>query len=443
MKKILSRLSFIFCGLILFSSPTLVSASTYFVSNSGSDTSSGTQSSPWKTLTKGLSALVPGDTLYVRSGTYPHFSFSKSGTSNGYITISAYNNEPVLITGSSYDGIVLKGTSYVRLSGFEVTGATGDYGAGISVLNNGSIYPTYNIIENNRVHDNIGLHTQGILISNGSYNKIINNKSYNNYYSGIILISHPSISPNGITGNEITGNESYNNTLGGGNTDGIKIEGGGTKNTLISNNVVHGNGDDGIDTWNSSQNTLIGNTAYAQLGPGDGNGFKLGGYTLDSSTGIQYFGGNNIIKNNTAYGNKYNGFDSNGSGANYYESNLAYNNGTADVSKAWGIQDSWRANNDNRPSSIVNNNAYSNKTANYAKGTYTTTYSGNTESTVTSTQTSSPTPTPKPWTTQESDYSTWFSHYLQAVTGFLNGDFSENGSVDGVDYVLWLINYGK
>lgn len=58
---------------------------------------------------------------------------------------------------------------------------------------------------------------------------------------------------------------------------------------------------------------------------------------------------------------------------------------------------------------------------------------------------SSPAPTsaPKPWTTLESDYSTWLSHYLQSVTGFTNGDFSENGMVDGIDYVLWLNNYAN
>lgn len=52
-------------------------------------------------------------------------------------------------------------------------------------------------------------------------------------------------------------------------------------------------------------------------------------------------------------------------------------------------------------------------------------------------------PTPKPWTTLESDYSTWSTNYLRSLTGFTSGDFSENGVVDGIDYVLWLINYAN
>lgn len=54
-----------------------------------------------------------------------------------------------------------------------------------------------------------------------------------------------------------------------------------------------------------------------------------------------------------------------------------------------------------------------------------------------------PTSTPKPWTNQENDYSIWFSNYLKSIFGFINGDFNENGVVDGVDYVVWLNNYGK
>lgn len=54
-----------------------------------------------------------------------------------------------------------------------------------------------------------------------------------------------------------------------------------------------------------------------------------------------------------------------------------------------------------------------------------------------------PSPSPKPWTTMESDLSAWISHYLQSVTNFIYGDFSENGFVDGIDYMLWANNYGK
>lgn len=60
-----------------------------------------------------------------------------------------------------------------------------------------------------------------------------------------------------------------------------------------------------------------------------------------------------------------------------------------------------------------------------------------------STSASSPAPTPKPWTTLAADYTSWFTHYLQSVSGFINGDFSENGTVDGIDYMLWVSQYSK
>lgn len=56
---------------------------------------------------------------------------------------------------------------------------------------------------------------------------------------------------------------------------------------------------------------------------------------------------------------------------------------------------------------------------------------------------SSISPSPKPWTNLENDYSIWSTNYLKSISGFISGDFSENGIVDGVDYVLWLLNYAK
>ncbi|MGZ6792340.1 MAG: hypothetical protein ACXVFV_05260, partial [Mycobacteriales bacterium] len=41
---------------------------TYYVSTTGSDTAAGTLSAPWRTVKRGMQALYPGDTLYVRGG---------------------------------------------------------------------------------------------------------------------------------------------------------------------------------------------------------------------------------------------------------------------------------------------------------------------------------------------------------------------------------------
>jgi len=317
------------------------------------DNWTGTVDQPLCTVARGLTLVQPGEGLFLRAATYPSFTVTKSGASSGYITISSYAGEKAIVNGG-YDAIQLRGASYVRIYGLEVTGANGNYGAGIHVTQGSGASPSFNIIENNMVHDNTGANTMGIVIENGSNNKVLNNKVYNNYLSGIVVISHTSNSPSGITGNEIVGNESYNNVMGGGDGDGIKLEGSGTKNTLIMNNISHNNSDDGIDTWNSSHNIIVGNISYGQTGPGDGNGFKLGGGGT---------GGYNFVKQNIAYGNKFNGFDANGTGGNVYYNNVAYNNN-------YGFEDGWKEG-PCESSTFINNIGYNNTRGNFVAGAYT------------------------------------------------------------------------
>lgn len=326
--------------------------------NSCNDAWSGSITQPFCTIAKGLSVFNPGDNLYLRAGSYPSFSFNRSGSNNLYFNISSYNNEKVIIQGGS-DTVRLNGVSYVRIHGLEITGATGSYGAGLRVTNSGSFLPNYNILENNLVHDNLGSNTYGIVVEDGSFNRILNNRAYNNYLSGIQITSHSSVTPGGVTGNEISGNYSYNNVAGAGNSDGIKLEGSGTKNTLVSNNVMYGNSDDGLDTWNTSYNTVTNNLAYNQVGPGDGDGFKVGG-------GVT--GGHNLVKQNIAYGNKLNGFDSNGTGNDTFINNVAYNNTN------FGFEDGWK-DSPCTPSTCVqtfiNNIGYNNVRGNFSASEYT------------------------------------------------------------------------
>ena len=73
----------------------------FYVSPSGSDTNSGTIDSPWKTLAAAVAILSPGDTLYLRAGTYREtITLQNSGTPGAPITISGYSNEAVVISGA-------------------------------------------------------------------------------------------------------------------------------------------------------------------------------------------------------------------------------------------------------------------------------------------------------------------------------------------------------
>lgn len=77
-------------------------ATMYFVAASnGNDGNRGTLESPFLTLENGLTVLSPGDTLYVRGGTYrrTHYRWAPpSGISwEEPVTIMAYQNEKVII----------------------------------------------------------------------------------------------------------------------------------------------------------------------------------------------------------------------------------------------------------------------------------------------------------------------------------------------------------
>jgi parallel beta-helix repeat protein len=310
--------------------------------NGCNDTWTGTVAQPLCTVAKGMSLAKTGEGVFLRAGVYPSFTVTKSG-----LTIARYENEKAIVNGGS-TAIKLLNVEGVTIYGLEVTGATGGYTGGIHVFKGGK-----NVIENNVVHDNKGRNTIGIFIEDTSNNIVKGNTVYNNFLSGIEVISHATTSPNGITGNQVIGNTVYAN-FGGSDSDGIKLEGVGTQNTLIKDNVSYGNADDGIDTWNAPNNLIVGNTAHSQNGMGDGNGFKLGGGT----------GGNNVIKNNIAYNNKSSGFDSNGTGGNVYYNNVAYNN-------KYGFEDGWK----NPPctpttckETYINNIGYNNRTANFAAG---------------------------------------------------------------------------
>lgn len=323
------------------------------------DTWDGTLSKPLCSIGTAIAKAQPGDTILVRGGLYPPFVISKSGAIDKYLTIAGFEGERPHVKGGQ-EPIVLKGTSYVRVKGFEVSaGSNTFWGAGIRVTYNNSTMPMRNVIEDNFVHDNVSTNISGILVENGSFNTIQNNVVANNYLSGIWIVQHANITPNGISGNEIIGNVVYGHKLGGGNSDGIKIEGPGAKRNIIKNNTSYDNADDGFDTWNSSENILIGNKSFNHQGPGDGNGFKLGGTSS---------GGKNTVVQNIAYNNKLNGFDSNGSGSNVFYHNVAYNNGKH------GFEDGWK---DSYctisicQAVFINNIGYNNKASNVSASKFT------------------------------------------------------------------------
>jgi hypothetical protein len=98
------------------------SPTTYYLATNGSDSNPGTQSAPFRTFSRSLPKLRPGDTLIVRGGTYAERvmmtgSSLRSGTSSARITVRAAPNERPVIQGLLW----LSNANYWTFDGINVT----------------------------------------------------------------------------------------------------------------------------------------------------------------------------------------------------------------------------------------------------------------------------------------------------------------------------------
>jgi hypothetical protein len=97
------------------------------VAASGSDDNPGTLNQPWRTVQHAADSLAPGDTVYIREGTYhERVVVGRSGSPDAFITLAAFAGESPTLDGQGFDmwnwsGVIdLSGQSYVRVSGLRV-----------------------------------------------------------------------------------------------------------------------------------------------------------------------------------------------------------------------------------------------------------------------------------------------------------------------------------
>jgi hypothetical protein len=260
-----------------------VAQTTVYVSPTGNDTNPGTVDQPFKSISKGLTAVGTNGLVVLRGGVYllgsSKLSLTKTAQSGSFIKIWAYSGEtPVLdCTGNTSDGISISG-NYYHLKGIEQRNA-GHNGINISGNNN--------IIEDCVVHDNqnTGLHLTSSAAPGPSNNLILNCDAYRNYDPPI-----------------------------GGNADGFSA-----KWTVGPGNVFRGcrafyNSDDGWDLWMATGSVLIDSCFAFRNGvdvwrsgsfDGNGNGFKLGGNFVSTP---------HMVRNCVSFDNAANtgrGFDEN------------------------------------------------------------------------------------------------------------------------------------
>ncbi len=105
--------------------PVPRTASALYVATDGSDANPGTQAAPFATVAHGLALLRPGQTLYLRGGTYVEDITARlpAGSAEEPIVVSSYPGERAVIKGL----VELDDPTYVTLNGFNVTWNHGEY----------------------------------------------------------------------------------------------------------------------------------------------------------------------------------------------------------------------------------------------------------------------------------------------------------------------------
>ncbi|MCX6639772.1 MAG: tandem-95 repeat protein [bacterium] len=306
MKRLIGIITLLIAAMV----QTGLAADWYVSWTGGNDNNSGSFSSPWRTINYALqqgSRIRPGDTIWLRAGTYVETIVLDNGTvANGtpdsLITIRAYENagnvETVILQGSLRVYANTGGSDYGinhRYMNFRITGSntdgyrfSGDKATAVTEFINMEIdhhrcsglyfgygtqsFGTIRII-NTKIHDNPPGHINGSAEGN----------------SGIILSSRGRF--------EIEDCQIYENgdrTFSSFENKGINVQNqpgytGHVKRTTIYNNVetgmdcplVNGLIEDCIFYYNGMMDTV-------EVGPGDENG--------DSNLSMQSSGGGNIIR---------------------------------------------------------------------------------------------------------------------------------------------------
>ncbi|MFY1674506.1 right-handed parallel beta-helix repeat-containing protein [Plantactinospora sp. WMMB334] len=333
-----------------------------YVATDGDDSDAGTLNAPLKTIQRAVDLAQPGDTIFIRGGTYApstNIQILRDGTSSQPITMRNHNGERVVIDGEN------------------MPYTPGAVDSSIPRPERGAIHiegDWWRLIGLEIIHGPYGIF--GLDSSNNHYERLV---TRDNYESGFHLVLNSG-------NNQIINLDSYGNRdprKNGESADGLAIkEGSGTGN-VVRGARLWNNSDDGLDWWMFESPILVedslawGNGVNRWNLPdyvGDGNGFKLGGNGVAAS---------HTVRNSMAWDNARSGFiDNNNPGRHRVErctawdhpsggflfdrsdgtltANLAVANGTdvnlgSDSSgsgNSWNIGGSWALVNTN-PSTIT------------------------------------------------------------------------------------------
>ena len=297
-------------GLVLVPLARLAAAE-FYVAPNGADTDSGTRAAPYATLQRAQAAVTPGDTVWIRGGTYMMsetqiarkeriFAYvtllDKSGLPGKRIHYRAWPGEQAVFdfsrvkpAGHRVHAFRVTG-SWLHLEGFEVVGVqvtiTG-HTQSIGFDNQGGD----NLYERLSVHDGMAI---GFWIGNGANTLVLNCDAYRNH-------------------------DTFSENKRGGNTDGFGYHGPkGSVNTVFRGCRAWFNSDDGFDFINSGEVATAENcwAFYNGYSPAfeplaDGNGFKAGGHAGTPVGRLPDPIPRHVVRGSVAVRNKANGFYAN------------------------------------------------------------------------------------------------------------------------------------
>lgn len=303
---------------------TYVPAATYYISNSGNNSNSGTStSSAWQTISKVNSwTFSPGDQILFQGGQtfYGNITINQGGTQNNLIKVGSYGIGRAYIDAGSGTGVYILNKGGVWIDNLVIYGywdswnQTGNTGYGVHFFtNNGNATKHSDIFVS--YCDISGFKNSGIDFSawpsdnsQSGYNNvnIWGNTVHDNGDAGISSFGYYP-APSGSTSYAHTDvyvgwNTTYNN-LGiknKGNNSGNGIVLGDVNEALIENNVAYNNGwysnfsgggPVGIWCWDANNVTIQKNESHHNgtgAGTPDGGGFDLDGAVTNSVLQYNY-----------------------------------------------------------------------------------------------------------------------------------------------------------
>jgi parallel beta-helix repeat protein len=282
---------------------TTAQAATYYVATTGNDSNPGTLELPFRTMIKGVSVLKPGDTAFVRAGTYREYidtnqTVFPSGVSwASPVTLAAYPGEKVTLIG--FINLAGMPSSYIIVSGLIIDANNSSEGF---TINQGSHHIR---LQNSEIKNT---YTNGIGIWWG------NNNGLSSDYNEILNCTIHHIASRG-------GDGIPNQAFGYGRGHGIYMT---TSNNIIRGNTFYDIGEYSIHQWTTkfANNNIIEGNLVTRSGHNTTRYGKVccGGITASSGNGT-------IIRNNIVYGNEVNGIEAMTTCANCkVYNNTTYNN---------------------------------------------------------------------------------------------------------------------